>query len=126
MKTLKESFLENDLDMDTIKAKGYKWGIIYNFNKVEVGTIEDLEIDKALLLQARLFDDNKEVNILRDGLKFNLYYFEEDKDEFIEDSHLIIESKFNNYKQIKFKKYISYDEDGQAFISYVRPYELTY
>lgn len=126
MKRDKKFFCENELDIDFFKAHGYKWGIIYNFHKVEIGIVEDLEIDKDTLLQARLFNEYKEVNILRDGFKFNVYFLEEDEDEFIKESHLINESKFNNYKEIKLKKYISYDEDGQAFISYIRPYELTY
>lgn len=127
MKLKRNTVLDKDLDLSFLKAEGYKWAIVYNFDEVKIGRLDELEIDGDILLQARIFNEDKELNIVREKHNLNLCFLEEDSDdECIEDSYLIIENKFKNYKNINIKKYINYDDDGQAFISYVRPYGLIF
>lgn len=122
-----EIISENDMNSYLEIKDKYKWGIIYNFHKVEVGLLKDIKVEVGTLIQARFFDNEKELNIIRQGKVFNIYIFEDEGKEYFDkdEEHLVLQRKFRNYKTIKLRRYIKYDEDGQAYVYYVRPCELS-
>lgn len=122
-----EIISENELNSYLERKDKYKWGIIYNFHKVEIGLLKDIQVEVSTLIQARFFDNEKELNIIRQGKVFNIYTFEDEGKEYIDkdEEHLVLQRKFRNFKTIKLRRYIKYDEDGQTYVYYVRPCELS-
>lgn len=70
------------------------------------------------LIEARFFDTDKEIHIFQENGEWNYAcIFEDGKTEFFDDSKGLISGRG---KKIVVRKYIKYDEDGQAYISDMR------
>ena len=101
-------------------------GIFYYYDRVEVKKhIDNISFEN--IIEARMFGENNEIKVFKTSgnLKASLLKEElEDKDNILKEEHLVIDNRFGNIKKVKIKKYISEDNDGQAYISYFRPYGL--
>lgn len=97
-------------------------------NKEEVKKkIEEMKtnLEKKTFIEARFFDDKKELFVFYDGENYKAV--ETDKDKWDKDRicrPYILDSKFqekdyiknNNIKHIRVIEFIDYDEDGQAYV----------
>lgn len=122
-----ESFSIKDLlDLDLLNRFEFKQAIIYNYDSVIVNELQNLLIDADNIIEARLFDETKEIRIFKEDENLSgVIFIEDDGDKDI----IIKEYILNNgdqckYTKLKIKEYIDFDEDGQAYIKYVRPTKL--
>lgn len=120
--------LEQILNPETLNELGLNFGIIYNFDSVDVARIKKLKIDMENIIEARFFNEEKEIKIFRDENKVKGTIFIEGKETRPIKKIVILEKrgKSRSYpSKLKFKKYIDYDdEDNQAYVRYVKPCNL--
>lgn len=112
------------INREELLKMNFKQYIIYNYDSVEYGDIEDSNINLNNIMEARFFDETGEIVIRREEDKFigNIVYDNDDENSYISDEFLIYDKdNESQYTKLKVKKYIDYDEDGQAYIKYVKP-----
>lgn len=124
---------DNELSIDSIIKMEYliKIGlgqaIIYNYDSVISGNIEDINIDLNNIIECRFFNEDIEIRIFNDedGSRGTIF-IEEDADDYISEEYIL----YNRYgdknyaNALKVKKYMDYDEDKQAYIYYTKPCKL--
>lgn len=121
-----EDILEDNI---YLKKLGAEYGIVYNYDSVKFGDIDSLLLDKDNIMEARFFSKNFEINLrysdedLIGNIIFDTGYENPIKE------HLFVYNKNNacsnpKYNILSVNKYIAYDEDGQAYIYYVKPCEF--
>lgn len=106
---------------------GLEYGIIYNFDSVFTDKIENLEIDIDNIMEARFFNLDKEIRLVRNENKIIATIFAEKLDtEFVKGEVLIRKRiKYTGQaSRLEIKKYIDYDDDNQAYIRYTKPCKL--
>lgn len=98
--------------------------IIYYFDELKHGK-GSVDIDINNINEAFFFNDNRCLHLYREeDLKGILYIADGNEDVLIEEQ--LGKEDFKPLKKIVVKKYINYDEDGQAYISRVLPSKLIY
>lgn len=125
----KENFkIEDIINKETLEKLGLVYAIVYNFDSVISDKIENINIDLENIMEARFFNEEKEIRVFREEEKLNITIFDEQGyNSYIENTSLL----YNRYKEniyankLKYKKYIDYDkEDSQAYIRYIKPSKL--
>lgn len=113
-----------EIDKNELLNEGYKYALLYYLNDLYFGDIEDIkEINKDILVEGFFFNENKELHFFEDN-NFDgiVTEHEENEDGFYEEyllkSRLGNKLEKNKYNKLKVFNYISYEEDGQAFIKY--------
>lgn len=121
-----ETILQDKLFYENI---GIKYGIIYNFDSVKFGKIDDLKIDLDNIIEARLFSEDMEIDIRinENKIEGSIFIDNEDNKYVINQNLKIRDSEHKNieYKTLKIKKYVRFDDDNQGYIFYVKPCELS-
>lgn len=106
------------LDKEILRKIGLNQAIIYNFDSVEIGDVEKLEINLDNIIEARFFNKKQELNI-KIGEELKGYIVIENNDELtIKENNEIYH---NEYNKLTIKKYLETDRDGQVYIRYVKP-----
>ncbi|WP_368491079.1 hypothetical protein [Clostridium sp. BJN0013] len=105
---------------------GIKYGIIYNFDSVKYDTVDKLNIDFNNIIEARFFNRDTEIDVrmMDNKIGGNIFIDNGEKELFIDENFYLRCNRENNYNKLKVKKYIDFDEDGQAYIFYLKPCEL--
>lgn len=105
----------------TSQVKNFDNHIIYYFDSLKFGKGQ-VDIDMDNINEAFLFKEGKCLHIYREeGIK-GLLYIEEQNNEFILEEQILEERILKvSLKALIVKKYIEYDEDGQAYISRTLP-----
>ena len=119
--------IEELLNKEVLKSLNLLQGIIYNYDSVKFGNIEDLDIDINNIIEGRFFNETSEilVRIENDEVIGNIVYDNGDKSSYIKEKFLIYDKdNKNNFEQLLVKKYINYDKDNQAYIEYIKPSKL--
>lgn len=119
--------IEKIANIETLKKIQFKYAIIYNFDCVESDKIEYINLDIDNIIEARFFDEEREIRIFRDEDKCNGTIFIEKQDaNYIEKDALLYarDNKKTYPKRLISRKYIDYDEDNQAYIRYTKPSSL--
>lgn len=113
-----------EIDKNELLNEGYKYALLYYLNDLYFGDIEDIkEINKDILVEGFFFNENKELHFFEDN-NFDgiVTEHEENEDGFYEEyllkSRLGNKLEKNKYNKLRVFNYISYEEDGQAFIKY--------
>lgn len=103
-----------------------KYAIIYNFDSVKYGSIDKLNIDFNNIIEARFFNNNIEIVVRPEDNKINGNIFVDngEKKLFIDEKYYLKNNNENTYNKLEVKKYIDFDEDGQAYIFYLKPCEF--
>ena len=115
------------LNKEVLKNLNLLQGIIYNYDSVKFGNIEDLDIDINNIIEGRFFNETSEISIRieNDEVTGNIVYDNGNKESYIEGKFLIYDKdNKNNFEQLLVKKYINYDKDNQAYIEYIKPEKL--
>ncbi|MFD3157037.1 hypothetical protein ACFIJ5_09275 [Haloimpatiens sp. FM7330] len=117
-----------------IKESNLKYAWINTFSDLKLielnkGKIEDiLEDDLENLIEAKFFDIDKEISIIKceDEEKFSVVEFNGKDKEYIEERQILNKNKLpfeikkdENYKLV-IRNYLNYDKDGQAYICYTQ------
>ena len=119
--------IEELLNKEVLKSLNLLQGIIYNYDSVKFGNVEDLDIDINNIIEGRFFNETSEilVRIENDEVIGNIVYDNGDKSSYIKEKFLIYDKdNKNNFEQLLVKKYINYDKDNQAYIEYIKPSKL--
>ncbi|MGM9977799.1 MAG: hypothetical protein ACI33J_03275 [Clostridium sp.] len=119
--------IEELLDKEVLKNLNLLQGIIYNYDSVNFGNIEDLDIDIDNIIEGRFFNETSEISIRieNDEVIGNIVYDNGDEKSYIEGKFLIYDkNNKNTFEELLVKKYINYDKDNQAYIEYIKPTKL--
>ena len=119
--------IEELLNKEVLKSLNLLQGIIYNYDSVKFGNIEDLDIDINNIIEGRFFNETSEISIRieNDEVTGNIVYDNGNKESYIEGKFLIYDKDSkNNFEQLLVKKYINYDKDNLAYIEYIKPEKL--
>ncbi|ELC8361232.1 hypothetical protein QYB69_001486 [Clostridium perfringens] len=124
---IKEDLYKTLRDKEVYKDLGLKFGIIYNYDSIQFGKIEELEFNIDNIIEARFFNESKEVVLRVNGeeLSGNIVFIK-DFSNVINDKACVYGNKngFDSNKKysiLKTQKIIKYDEDNAAYIAYVKP-----
>lgn len=105
---------------EVLKEQGYQYAWIQRIASVSIGDIKgDVELDD--LIEARFFNENKEMHFFFDGEKLcavetSLEDSETEGDGKVFDEKQMLRERFG--KSVTIRSYIDYDEDGQAYVAY--------
>lgn len=121
--------IEDLLNIEVLKKLGFEYGIVYNYDSVVSSRIENIRIDKENIIEGRFFNEKHEIRIFCDEGIYsgNIFDEKDDCDSIVQEFFLYPRygESIGYAEKLKIKKYIDYDkDDGQAFISYVKPSEL--
>jgi len=125
-----EFSIERLMNTDILQELGLKYAIIYNYDSVLSNRISEVQIDIENIMEARFFNSTSEIRIFNDENQLSGTVFIE-----YENANPIIQEfilyprygeKEKYAKKLQVKKYIDYDEDKQAYISYVKPSSLIF
>lgn len=113
--------LDKDLLTPYIQGKNY---ILYMMSALKMGKQADAALyweNEAEILEARFFDEKGELHIFDfEGEKRAVYICDEEEDE----ANIMKEYQYlrdPEHKELEVKKYIAYDEFGQAYVKAMRP-----
>lgn len=121
--------IENILNKDVLMDIGLKYCIIYNYDSIITDKIENVDIHKDNIMEARFFDENCEIRIFREEDLFGTIFKENENSKSIKRESLVSPryQKKNNYvNKIIYNQYLDYDEDNQAYIRYTKPIKLCF
>jgi hypothetical protein len=121
--------IKENLNKEALIEMGLTDCIIYNYDSVISDEIKEVDIDYENIIEARFFNEKMEIRVFNDEGVLSGTIFVDENPDYIE-SEFILYSRDKNSKRyaekLKVRKYIGYDEDGQAYISYVRPCKLIF
>lgn len=128
----KDFVIEKDLNKEMLKKLGMEYAIVYNFDKVITDHIFNVKIDYDNIIEAIFFNDDAEIRVFgEDDITGTI--FKEHKDSKYIDGFYRLYPRYGEGKEGKtyakkllIKKYISYDDDNQAYISYLKPCKLIF
>lgn len=107
---------------ELIAGKSY---MIYLLSELKMGKNADLSllIPEEEILEAHFFDQREYIHLFELDDKLQAAVFKDDSGEdYISEIHILQNSKF---RTLECRKYVSYDEYGQAYIEMVRPAAFT-
>lgn len=125
-----EFSIERLLNIDIMQELGLEYAIIYNYDSVLSNKISEIQIDVENIMEARFFNSTSEIRIFNDEGQFSGTVFVENENA----TSIILDyllyprygEKSGYAKKLQVKKYIDYDENKQAYVSYVKPSSLIF
>lgn len=114
----------NEIDKNMLLNEGYKYALLYYLNDLYFGDIEDMEeIKKDILVEGFFFNEDKELHFFEDNNFEGIVTEHRDGEDGFYEEYILkrrLGNKLTNnkYDKLKVFNYISYEEDGQAFIKY--------
>lgn len=114
------------INKDILKTLGLESMIIYCYDKIISDKVENLDVELDNILEARIFNETSELRLWKEDKEVKGSIFKEISDNSIYEELLLYPrvGNENNLKRLAVKKYIDYDNDGQAYISYIKPSKL--
>lgn len=120
--------IEDIINKKSLESIGLEYAIIYNFDSVITKKIKDIDIDLDNIMEARFFNEEKEIRLFRDEDKLNITIFDEEGySDYISSSYILYPRHGEKiyFNKLDIKKYIDYEkEDNQAYIRYVKASKL--
>lgn len=102
----------------------YDYGLFYYLSEIKLETMQDGRSPVLeQLMEARLFSETSELHLFQCETGWRAVLVEETgtgQAEYIDDKHVISKEFQTAGKKLCVRKYISYDEDGQAFVALTR------
>lgn len=117
----------NLLNKDILKKLNLQYGIIYCYDRIITDHIDNLNLDLENIIEAIIFNEIAELKVWRDEDILKGCIFKElGSTPFIEEEYILYPRKTGGAdpQKLRVKKYIDYDCDGQAYISYVKPFSF--
>jgi len=113
--------IDQALNLKELENLGYRFGLVYSYDSVQLKELKDIQLDKNTLIEARFFNKDKEIHIFKQDIFKAVAFIEDEMDESFEEEHLLIDG-FG--KKLRVKNYIAYDYENQAYIAYTRPVDV--
>lgn len=110
--------LEDIFKEEVLKEMNLKQAIIYNYDSLCFGGISDVKIDIDNIMEAIFFNDDMEINIVNNKEVYGHIAIEKSNNMVLKESYKVYDDKYDN---LDIKQYLSTDDDGQAYIKYVKP-----
>ena len=106
--------VNRNVSMD--KAQEYPFCFVRSVSNVYLGSAEHAQYCVEEILEARFFDDSKELRMFRDedGTLQTLELRREDGDRYIDETYLIDNARFG--KSLSVRQFLDVDEDGQTYV----------
>lgn len=114
---------------DNLLSLGLNFAIIYNYDSVHFGKLNDLDIELENMMEAKFFNREAELSFYRvdNDLKGNIV-IDQGEDKLVKiEIYNVYQNKnykelnLNNYNKFEVKKYIRFDEDRQGHFYYTKP-----
>lgn len=105
----------------------YPYALLYYLSEVKLTECAKLvgEIDFSQLLEARFFGEQGELHIFRDEEQLRAVEVKETgKTDYIEKKVILGKNFQEAGRYLRVRKYVDYDEDGQAFIALTRLHRI--
>lgn len=108
---------------------GFDFAIIYNYDSVHFGKLQDLDIELENIMEAKFFNVESELSFYRCDNDFNgNIIIDQGEEKLVKtESYNVYQNKnykelnINNYNKLTVKKYIRFDEDRQGHFYYTKP-----
>lgn len=124
---MEDNRIEKILNKEVLLEMGLRNAIIYNFDSVISESIENVKIDLDNIMEARFFNEEKEIRVFRDEDKITGTIFAEKENSPYIEKMVLLYPRYGERryaKKLALKKYMDYDEDNQAYIRYTKPSKL--
>ncbi len=112
-------------DKDVLKELDLEWGIIYCYDRIITDSVDNLDFDLDNVMEASIFNETCELKVWRNEDTFKGSIFRElgVHTSYLEEKYILYPRNTGgaNPSRLKVKKYMDCDNDGQAYISYVKP-----
>lgn len=125
--------LNNLLNGKILKDLELVYCIVYNYDGVVTDYIANLNLDIDNIMEARFFNDKYEIRIFNDEGKITGTVFKEMENSRKIEKSYVLYPRYGEKKsgkkyacELRISKYISYDDDNQAYIDYVKPCKLIF
>lgn len=123
--------LKDIIKTEVLLDIGLEYGVIYYFDSVVAGFTEDIKIDFGNIMEARFFNKQDEIRVFNDEGTYTgtIFHQLEGENPFVEESYLLYprgQNKMDHPTRLEVCKYIRYDQDNQAYISYIKPVKFTF
>lgn len=122
-----ESLYEELSNKELYVALGFNFGIIYNYDSIQFGKVDELEFDIENIIEARFFNESSELVFRINGeeVSGNIVNILSE-DDIIKDKSYVYGNKYGfasnkRYGVLNTKKIIKYDDDNAAYIAYIKP-----
>lgn len=104
------------------EAKSYPFALVYQISSVFLGKTADLgELSWDEMTEARFFSDTQELRyFVREGVPEAVLISEDGACEYVDEKRRLGARFSGAGKSVIVRKYINYDEDGQAFVEACR------
>ena len=116
------------LNKDTLKELDLEWGIIYCYDRVITDSINNLDLNLGNIMEASIFNETCELKVWRNKGTFKGSIFKElgGHNPPFEEGYILYPRRTGgaNPDRLKVRKYMDYDDAGQAYISYVKPFKF--
>ena len=110
-------YKELTLDEGLKLAAESPYAYIKNMSSMHLGKNAPALIDTDQLLEGRFFDTDREIRLIREAGELKAFSFTaEEHDDFIPTEGKPLDGFGSSFKK---RSYISYDDDGQAYVSAV-------
>ena len=118
------SYSVNKIDIQDAynKVEEYEYALLYMMSEMILSKVEALDkIDWEQCLEARFFSEDKELHIYEDDGEYMAVEIQEEKEADTLIKKYELANRFKGIgKSVCVSEYISYDEDGQAYVSLTR------
>lgn len=106
--------------------QGYDYGLLYYLSEVILTALEGKTVTNLQqLTEARLFSEDKELHVFQNEKGWQaVLCCETEGAEYIEEYRPLSRNFQGAGKHLGVRRYISYDEDGQAYIALTRLYAV--
>jgi len=129
-----EFSIKNIANKEFLKKLLLKQAILYYYDSVVSDYIDNIDIDLDNMIEGRFFNEDTEIRIFNDddGLKGSIFSEKllnaDGENEYFDERYILYNrNRLKNYAtHLKVRKYISYDEDKQAYIYYTKPCKLEF
>lgn len=118
MSAFKETYIEwNDVFS---QISEYNYALIYNISEKLFFKIGTKEFDLDQCIEARFFCPEKELHLFDYNGEKKAVKIEDNSTDYLDKIYPLANEHKNLGKMITVRKYLDYDEDGQAFIAATR------
>ena len=107
-------------------ARSCKYALLYRMSELVLAKTEELsqeQLDLGECLEARFFDDEKEVHLFRDGDDWKAVLTEDKEGQEYLDREYYLAKRFRKNgpeTRLRVREYTGYDTDGQIYVTKTR------
>lgn len=124
-----KAHIEDMITIENIARARLRDAIVYNYDSVEADKTENIDLRIDNVIEARFFNQDSELRIFREeGTLSGIIFKELEGEEYLNETLILYprEKQRNCPEKLEARKYLDYDGDKQAYVSYVKPSRLIF